>query len=207
MWTADAGNIAPTDLPQPGETVNENVSFSAERTEEISKIINHRLRRYLNQNRDVNGVEYGEDLRQEAWIKILQAFRNGTEVTGAVVSKASDSAFGQWRKIQGRQDQGAEQLRFEDSVSNNDVEALKDTVAEPIVGPDQEFAVELAKITMKICNDERESAIALLSFYHQLSPSDIADRLEIPRDTVRSILFRLRIRAKDLMGLDIEVAR
>ena len=187
--------------------MNEQARFSAERTREIDRKIAQRLRMYLARNRDVNGVEFSEDLQQEAWLKVMQSFHNGTEINDAVVARCADTAFSNFREKESNQTRDAEQLKFPESVGSESLEALQGTIEEPSIGPDQEFAAELVKITTQICNDERESAVAMLLFYHQFKEVEIADRLSMPRDTVRSIIYRLRLRAKELMGLDIEVTR
>jgi RNA polymerase sigma factor (sigma-70 family) len=185
----------------------EQAQFSPRREAEIMSKVRQRLRMYLARNRDVNGVEFSEDLEQEAWIKIMTAFHQGTEITDAVAARCADTAFANWREKEANQTRGAEQLTFPQSVPTEALEDLRGTAEEPTMGPDQEFAAELAKITTKICNDEREAAIAMLLFYHNLREGEIADKLEIPRDNVRTIIYRLRLRAKDLLGVDIEVTR
>ncbi len=188
--------------------MNEQATFSTERVTEISAKIDQRLRVFLNKFRDVNGVEFADDLRQEAWAKIMTSFHNGTEITEAVVHNCAEGAFHNFRQRDKYQMQDADQLLYPDSIRGDALDQPRGTmVDEPTVGPDQEFAAQIAQITIKICNDEREAAIAMLLFYHQMSQSDIADKLEIDREIVRNVVFRLRTRAKELLGVDIEVSR
>jgi RNA polymerase sigma factor (sigma-70 family) len=148
---------------------------------------------------DVSGwsAEDREDAMQEArlacwrWISSNPDQQLGPGLTRILSIQAArdlERASRQWR--------GRSQPMTPDFTT--DPWADGSTPDSAIQPPDQEYEVALGDLLSKIVRDEREAAVALHVIYEELSVSEAAEVLELPRTTVQSIMTRLRERAKDL---------